>query len=320
MAAYPRLFSEWKIRNTTIKNRVVFPPTCPSWVSDPWNGLFIDMATHYYRERAEGGVGLIIIGGTHVHRSSLMAPLLMPQLFDDRQIEPLSKIADAVHAEGCKLAIQLWHSGVRGFPTFKQEATYDPDETWYSVSPSQVPLGEFPGASTPKELDEDEIEELLEAFGSAAVARVRGGARRGRAPSESRLPALAVHLAALQQAHRPLGRLPGEPPALPARGVEADARRRRRRQVRRLPHQLDLVLAGRSRNRRGARHRRRDREAGGHRLRQRLGRRASRLHPHADGVRGRLGARLRPQDSRDFVEAGAAGWPHHHAGRGRAPA
>ena len=77
MAAYPRLFSEWKIRNTTIKNRVVFPPTCPSWVSDPWNGLFIDMATHYYRERAEGGVGLIIIGGTHVHPSSIMAPLLI---------------------------------------------------------------------------------------------------------------------------------------------------------------------------------------------------------------------------------------------------
>ncbi len=175
MAAYPRLFSEWKIRNTTIKNRVVFPPTCPSWVSDPWNGLFIDMATHYYRERAEGGVGLIIIGGTHVHPSSIMAPLLMPQLFDDRQIEPLSRIAEAVHAEGCKLAIQLWHSGVRGFPTLKQEATYDPDATWYSVSPSQVPLGEFPGASTPKELDEDEIEELLEAFGSAAVRAFAAG-------------------------------------------------------------------------------------------------------------------------------------------------
>lgn len=175
MAAYPRLFSEWQIRNTTIKNRVVFPPTCPSWVSDPWNGLFTDMATHYYRERAEGGVGLIIIGGTHVHPSSIMAPLLMPQLFDDRQIEPLSKIADAVHAEGCKLAIQLWHSGVRGFPTFKQEATYDLDATWYTLSPSQVPLGEFPGASTPKELDEDEIEEMLEAFGSAAERAFAAG-------------------------------------------------------------------------------------------------------------------------------------------------
>ncbi len=175
MSRYPRLFSNWTIRNTTIKNRVVFPPTCPSWVSDPWNGLFTDMATAYYEERAKGGLGLIIIGGTHVHESSIMAPLLMPQLFDDRQIEPLSKIADAVHAHGCKLAIQLWHSGVRGFPTYKQAPGFDPDATWYTVSPSQVPLGEFPGASTPKELDEDEIAELIEAYAAAARRAIAAG-------------------------------------------------------------------------------------------------------------------------------------------------
>jgi 2,4-dienoyl-CoA reductase-like NADH-dependent reductase (Old Yellow Enzyme family) len=67
---YPNLFSEWQIRNTRIKNRVVFPPTCPTWVSDPSNGIFTDMATDYYEERARGGVGLIIIGAAHVHPSS----------------------------------------------------------------------------------------------------------------------------------------------------------------------------------------------------------------------------------------------------------
>ena len=50
MSPYPHLFSEWQIRNTTVKNRVVFPPTCPSFVSDPCNALFTDMATAYYRE------------------------------------------------------------------------------------------------------------------------------------------------------------------------------------------------------------------------------------------------------------------------------
>ena len=104
-----------------------------------------------------------------------MAPLLMPQLFDDRNVEPLSKIADAVHEQGCKLAIQLWHAGVRGFPTFKQESTYDLDATWYTVSPSQVPLGEFPGTSTPKELSGQEIEEILDAFASAATRAIRAG-------------------------------------------------------------------------------------------------------------------------------------------------
>jgi 2,4-dienoyl-CoA reductase-like NADH-dependent reductase (Old Yellow Enzyme family) len=175
VTSYPNLFSEWQIRNTTIKNRVVFPPTCPTWVSDPWNGLFTDMATAYYEERARGGVGLIIIGAAHVHPSSLMAPLLMPQLWDDRNIEPLREIADAVHRHGCKLAIQLWHSGVRGFPTYKQAAGYDLDATWYTLSPSQVPLGEFPGASTPKVLSEEEIEEILESYGSAAWRAIAAG-------------------------------------------------------------------------------------------------------------------------------------------------
>src|SRR5919204_4461483 len=175
MSAYPHLFSEWRIRNTTLKNRVVFPPTCPTWVSDPWNGLFTEQATKYYAERANGGVGLIIIGATHVHESSLMAPLLMPQLWDDRNIEPLSEIADAVHAAGCKLAIQLWHSGVRGFPIYKQETQFDLDATWYTLSPSQVPLGEFPGASTPKELSGEEIEEILDAYGSAAAPGIAAG-------------------------------------------------------------------------------------------------------------------------------------------------
>jgi 2,4-dienoyl-CoA reductase-like NADH-dependent reductase (Old Yellow Enzyme family) len=175
MTAYPHLFSEWQIRNTTIKNRVVFPPTCPTWVSDPWSGVFTDMATAYYAERAKGGVGLIIIGAAHVHPSSLMAPLLMPQLWDDSNIEPLRKIADAVHEHGCRLAIQLWHSGVRGFPTYKQAAGYDPDATWYTLSPSQVPLGEFPGASTPKVLSEEEIEEILDSYASAAARATAAG-------------------------------------------------------------------------------------------------------------------------------------------------
>ena len=175
MTAYPRLFSNWQIRSTAIKNRIVFPPTCPTWVSDPWSGLFTDMATAYYAERAKGGVGLIIIGAAHVHPSSLSAPLLMPQLHDDGQIEPLSKIADAVHAEGCRLAIQLWHSGVRGGIGYKQAVGYDPDAAWYSLSPSQVPLGEFPGASTPKVMSEEEIEEILAAYGSAAARAIAAG-------------------------------------------------------------------------------------------------------------------------------------------------
>lgn len=172
---YPRLFEEWTLRNTSIRNRIVFPPTCATWVTNGLDGVFTDMAVDYYAERAKGGVGLILMGATHVHQSSLAAPLAVGQLFDDRNIEPLRRIADAVHGHGAKLGIQLWHSGVRGNPFPKMEPAFDPDATWHTVGPSQVPLGEGTGAITPKELSDAEIEEILDAYAAAAVRAITAG-------------------------------------------------------------------------------------------------------------------------------------------------
>ena len=175
MSSYPRLFSEWRLRNTTIKNRVVFPPTCPSWVNNPQSATLMDIATDYYEERASGGVGLIIIGGTHVTEDSIAAPLAQPGLWDDRQIEGFARVAEACHKYDCKVAVQLRHTGLRGFTAFKQEPTYTPDATWYTFGPSQVPLGEFAGGPTPKELTDEEIEEILDAHASAAGRAIKAG-------------------------------------------------------------------------------------------------------------------------------------------------
>jgi 2,4-dienoyl-CoA reductase-like NADH-dependent reductase (Old Yellow Enzyme family) len=68
-SAYPLLFSEWKLRNVTIPNRVVFAPTCPTWVANPVEGVFTDQAVAYYEERAASGLGLIVIGANMVDRS-----------------------------------------------------------------------------------------------------------------------------------------------------------------------------------------------------------------------------------------------------------
>jgi len=175
MRRFPRLFSELPLRGQTLRNRIVFPPTCPSWVSDPQSARFNDLAAPYYEERASGGVGLIIIGGTHVHRSSIAAPLAQPGLWDDNQIEGFAKVAQAVHRHGAKLAVQLRHTGVRGFPAYKMDPGYDRDATWYTMAPSQVPLGEFPGGHTPKELSGEEIEELLDCHASAARRAMEAG-------------------------------------------------------------------------------------------------------------------------------------------------
>lgn len=172
---FPRLFSELPLRGHVLKNRIVFPPTCPTWVNSPQSAQFNDLAAPYYEERASGGVGLIIIGGTHVHASSIAAPLAQPGLWNDDQIPGFAKVAAAVHRHGAKLAVQLRHTGVRGFPAYKQDPSHDLDATWYSMAPSQVPLGEFPGGHTPKELSADEIEAILDGHVSAARRAMEAG-------------------------------------------------------------------------------------------------------------------------------------------------
>lgn len=172
---YPRLFSEWQIRSTTVSNRIVFAPTCPTWVADPYEGVFTDQAVAYYEERAKGGCGLIIIGGTIIHREALYSEFIFPGLWDDKQIAGLAKVADAVHKHGCKLACQLLHVGLRAMPVLNKDPAHDFDAQWYMVAPSQIPPGEYPNAPMPKELEEHEIEEILDAYESSARRAIAAG-------------------------------------------------------------------------------------------------------------------------------------------------
>ena len=165
--AYPLLFSEWTLRRTTIPNRIVFAPTCPTWVANPADGVFTDQAVAYYEERARAGCGLIIIGGTIVHRDALYGGLNFPGLWDDAQIEGIARVREAVHRHGCALAVQLLHPGLRTLAVIQKDPAYDLDAPWYTVAPSQLPPGEWPNAPMPKELEEHEIDEIITSFAQA---------------------------------------------------------------------------------------------------------------------------------------------------------
>jgi 2,4-dienoyl-CoA reductase-like NADH-dependent reductase (Old Yellow Enzyme family)/thioredoxin reductase len=178
------LFSEWKLRNTRLSNRIVFAPTCPTWVANPVEGVFTDQAVAYYEERAASGLGLIIIGANMVDEKGLYAHLNFPGLWDDRQIEGLARVREACHRHGCKVAVQLLHAGLRTMAVIQKDPAYDLDAEWFTVAPSQVPPGEWPNAPMPKELEEHEIVDLVRAFGEAT--------RRAR---EAGLDGVEYHLA-----------------------------------------------------------------------------------------------------------------------------
>jgi 2,4-dienoyl-CoA reductase-like NADH-dependent reductase (Old Yellow Enzyme family) len=172
---YPRLFSEWQIRHSTVENRIVFAPTCPTWVADPYEGVFTDQAVSYYEERAKGGCGLIIIGGTIIDQSALYSEINFPGLWADEQVVGLAAVCEAVHRHGCKLATQLLHPGLRALVYLQKDPAHDFDLDWYQVAPSQVPPGEYPNAPMPKELEEHEIEQILQRYEAAARRAIAAG-------------------------------------------------------------------------------------------------------------------------------------------------
>jgi 2,4-dienoyl-CoA reductase-like NADH-dependent reductase (Old Yellow Enzyme family)/thioredoxin reductase len=174
---YRHLFSPLRIRNTTLPNRVVFGPVCPTWVRSPHEGIFTEQAVAYYEERAKTGLGMIILGGHLINKDTIYTPLGFPGLWNDAQMEGLANVARAVKRHGCALALQLLHLGLRSpTPFLKTDPARDPDEyDPYMLAPSQVPAGEIPGGPTPKELEEHEIEYILQCFEDAARRAITAG-------------------------------------------------------------------------------------------------------------------------------------------------
>ncbi|WXG43529.1 MAG: FAD-dependent oxidoreductase [Promethearchaeati archaeon SRVP18_Atabeyarchaeia-1] len=147
------MFEPVRIGRVELRNRLVMPPMNTNYATG--DGSITQRGIEYYRERARGGVGLVIVEGAFVHP---LARGLNNQisLTNDDKIPGLSKLAGAIHAEGAKAAIQLFHGGRQG-PSAIIGAQ--------SVSASDVPCLLI--RETPRPLTLKEIEETIDAFGEA---------------------------------------------------------------------------------------------------------------------------------------------------------
>src|SRR3954471_23634133 len=64
----------------------------------------------FYRERAEGGAALIVTGGSAVSRVGA-GGRHYSFVNDDADAPALARVAEAVHAAGGKVLLQLFHAG-----------------------------------------------------------------------------------------------------------------------------------------------------------------------------------------------------------------
>jgi N-ethylmaleimide reductase len=163
-SALPALFTPVRIGEIELKNRIVMAPLTrnrASRGSDAPNDLNVE----YYRQRA--GAGLIITEGTQVSQQG-QGYVWTPGMYSDAQTAGWKAIADAVHAEGGKIAAQLWHVG-RVSHVSLQPGNGAP------VAPSPLQANTktyiesgFAEVSTPRELSLDEIPAIIGEFVAAA--------------------------------------------------------------------------------------------------------------------------------------------------------
>lgn len=163
---YSLMLQPGRIGSMELKNRVVFPAMDAGLADNEGN----EKLARYMARRAEGGCGLLFVEVSAVHPST--SAVGEPRLYDDKYLPGYAAIADAVHAAGGKVGVQLWHAGRQLFaPDFDEFPDNWPRQI---VSCSAISCSEVVPFH-PRELTTEEVYEIIEAYGDAAVRAQKAG-------------------------------------------------------------------------------------------------------------------------------------------------
>jgi 2,4-dienoyl-CoA reductase (NADPH2) len=153
---YPHLLAPLDLGFTTLKNRVIMGSMHTGLEDRFWN--YPKLAA-YFRERARGGVGLMVTGGISPNRQGWLLPFggTVNSIFD---VPNHRRVTRAVHEEGSKILMQILHAGRYGYQPFV-----------VSASPIKSPISKF----TPKELDDAGIERTIRDYVRCASLAQQAG-------------------------------------------------------------------------------------------------------------------------------------------------
>ncbi|MCF6465938.1 NADPH dehydrogenase NamA [Clostridium sp. Cult2] len=147
-----KLFSNIKIKDLELKNRIVMAPMC--MVASDDEGYANNWHEIHYASRAIGGTGLIIMEATAVESRGRIKNGDLG-IWDDSHIEGLSKIVLSSKALGAKVGIQLAHAGRKC--EVKSEDI---------IAPSPIAFDD--SYATPEEMTIDDIKTVTNSFKEGA--------------------------------------------------------------------------------------------------------------------------------------------------------
>lgn len=147
----------------TVRNRVAMAPMT-TWASND-DGTVSDEEDAYYRLRVKD-IGLVITGCTHVQENGVGFNGEFAA-YADRFIPSLKKLAKAAKSGGAHAILQIFHAGVKTLPTLVSDVV--------AASDVEGDAGPFASTLVPRELQEEEILEVIEAFAAATRRAIAAG-------------------------------------------------------------------------------------------------------------------------------------------------
>lgn len=175
--AAPLLMQPLRLREITLRNRVVISPMCMYAAVD---GMANDFHLVHLGRFAIGGAALVIVEVTAVQRDGRNSHGDLG-LWDERQVAPLARVAAFLREQGAVPGIQIGHAGRRasaqrvfegGGPIGAADLARG-ERPWQTVSASPLPFG--PGWAAPREMTLADIAQLRQDFASAAERASRAG-------------------------------------------------------------------------------------------------------------------------------------------------
>ncbi len=162
----PPMFTPFRLRGLTLRNRVVVSPMDMYSAVD---GVPGDFHLVHLGARALGGAGLVMTEMVCVSPEGRITPGCAG-LYTSRQGDSWRRITDFVHAQapGVAIGVQLGHSGRKGSTKLMWEGIDEPLEegNWPLVAASPLPYR--PENQTPSELTRTQMADIREQFTSAA--------------------------------------------------------------------------------------------------------------------------------------------------------
>ena len=170
----PNLFSPYTLKGVTLRNRIAMSPMTMYRSQD---GLMNDYHVMLLGSRAAGGFGLVFpeqLAITADGRTSVTCA----GIYDDAQLDGLSRATAMIKSMGAVPAIQLGHTGRKGssLKPWEGGAQLSPDhpDGWQVTGPSAVPYGgKYTHPVHP--LSRAEIRQLHKDYASAAKRALQAG-------------------------------------------------------------------------------------------------------------------------------------------------